>query len=725
MTHAYFRYSEKFFTKGTKNGNSGAIAKASYRAAEKLQDTTWQYKTINDRSNKEHIAYKCIHTPEGTPERLADRQTLWNEVMAVEKAKNSTYAREIELSFDNNMSLDECIQSLEKWIKENLTDRGYIADACIHWKDGNHHAHIMTPDRTYNAKKDQWDPKASKAYEVIYNDRSVICKTKAELDKLKQDLESQNVTYKEKQKKVRHDNMRDKAIFQHRRDSWAEYQNEILTSRGLPLVSSKNLESQGLQKGRKYLSRKSYEKYKKEKELKQTLGSEYTYPRENERIYIRHRKDDLEKLDKMIEELDVKIAEEKAADDLEEKLHSIAIKTLPDKIRWHKLDPDDVAEYGEYNLLISEAWMQRYNKYVEKAGMDEYKVTHPLDLCEHLAPGCEIKDIHTYYDKAEIIRPEPTIDRVQQTLYKCLPERVSLTKDEMKASAKDPSVTGEKVLNQWLKNYNKYAEKAGLDKMNDVSDLCMAIYDDGKVERCARRYALVYEKAKKRLRIEENTTPVKTVKPIQKTVPVTPKKPVPVQTQTHSKAGQVIAAGIEDIGGRSGGQAVSEQTIDDMTSGMSRMAAVIIRALADLLKQIIENSKKEIRKNPSKISAPIKDVVKKEEPKKEPVKVSKEEKVKEQPKKYVIKNPTASEILDIRLDCAIDVDDRLVLESLKSLLKSMTKSQIKIFDNKILESKKILTFAEMKDIAVEIITASGSGGKNKDKNKDQSVDLER
>lgn len=680
MNHTYFRYSEKFFTKGTKNGNSGAIAKASYRAAEKLQDTTWQYKTINDRSNKEHIAYKCIHTPEGTPERLVDRETLWNEVMAVEKAKNSTYAREIELSFDNNMTLDECTQSLEKWIKENLTDRGYIADACIHWKDGNHHAHIMTPDRTYNIEKDQWDPKASKAYEVIYNNESVICRTKAELDKLKQDLESQNVTYKEKQKKVRHDNMRDKSIFQHRRDSWAEYQNEILSERGLPLVSSKNLESQGLQKGRKYLSRKSYEKYKKEKELKQTLGSEYTYPRENERIYIRHRKDDLEKLDKMIEELDVKIAEEKAADDLEEKLHSIAIKTLPDKVRWRKLDPDDIAEYSEYNLLVSEAWVQRYNRYLEKAGMSEYKATDPLDLCDRLAPDCNIQNLHTYYDKAEIIRPEATIDRTQAALYKCLPETVRLTKDEMKASAQNPAVTGEKVLNQWLRSYNAYAEKAGLDKMNDVSDLCRAIYDDGKVERCARRYALVYEKAEKRLRIEENKAPVK---PIQKAVthtsaPVPVQKSIPpVQTQSRSQIGETIAAGIESLGARTGGKGVSEQTIDDMTKGYSKLIAALVRALSAVIKQ----ASKEIRKDPSKFKEPVKNLKQIEEPK--APERPKESKAKEQKKpKQVEKSP--------QKPIEMDMNERLKnaqkraqaqKKAVKKIAKKVTKSKtIDMFD---------------------------------------------
>lgn len=569
----HFRHSEKFLRVG--GFWSSALDAASYRSTDALYDE--HSKTTYARDNNVGICkYTRIYLPEGTPTAYEDRQYLWNQAMKAEEKKDGTYksraqyAHEIELSLSNKLTYEQALKVCDEY-GQRLASQGMIADLSLHWKDENHHVHIMVPTR------------------AIDMGTGLFSKTKTR-------------KVKDQNGKPRCESLTpwfDAEHLQERRHWTAEIQNQYLEKEDQ--ISEKSFKDQGIDRTPKpsllHSDWEALQAYKKDPKTPVHVIQKEKF---QQRVYM-------DKIDEMQEKIDT-IAEE---NELETRLHDIAIKTLPDKVKWHSLDPDDVAEYGEYGLLVSEVWMKRYNKYLEKAGMSEYKVTHPLDLCEHLAPGCEIKDIHTYYDKAEIIRPEPTIDRVQQALYKTLPETVRLTKDEMKASAQNPSVTGEKVLNQWLRSYNAYAEKAGMEKLQDVSDLCRAIYDDGKVERCARRYALVYEKAGKHLRIEENKNPVK---PIQKTVTHTPvpvpvkKTAPPVQTQSRSQIGETIAAGIESLGARTGGKGVSEQTIDDMTKGYSKLIAALVRALSAVLKQ----ASKEIRKKPQSIREPIKTVVKKE-----------------------------------------------------------------------------------------------------------------
>src|SRR3546814_8864222 len=77
------------------NGSS-AVASAAYRAAERLHDD--RLGRDHDFSNKAGVVHSEILAPEGAPERLNDRATLWNEVEAGEKRKDAQLAREVEFS---------------------------------------------------------------------------------------------------------------------------------------------------------------------------------------------------------------------------------------------------------------------------------------------------------------------------------------------------------------------------------------------------------------------------------------------------------------------------------------------------------------------------------------------------------------------------------------------------------------------------------------------------
>jgi hypothetical protein len=71
-------------------------------------------------------------------------------------------AREIELALQTEFDLQENIELLREYIKENFVDKGMIADFALHNNDGNPHAHIMlttrhvTPDG-FGGKNRDWD----------------------------------------------------------------------------------------------------------------------------------------------------------------------------------------------------------------------------------------------------------------------------------------------------------------------------------------------------------------------------------------------------------------------------------------------------------------------------------------------------------------------------------------------------------------------------------------
>src|SRR3546814_6287417 len=70
---AIYHFSAKVISRA--NGSS-AVASAAYRAAERLHDD--RLGRDHDFSNKAGVVHSEILAPEGAPERLNDRATLWN-----------------------------------------------------------------------------------------------------------------------------------------------------------------------------------------------------------------------------------------------------------------------------------------------------------------------------------------------------------------------------------------------------------------------------------------------------------------------------------------------------------------------------------------------------------------------------------------------------------------------------------------------------------------------
>ena len=140
---AIYHFSAKVISRA--NGSS-AVASAAYRAAERLHDD--RLGRDHDFSNKAGVVHSEILLPEGMPERLNDRATLWNEVEAGEKRKDAQLAREVEFSIPRELDQKEGVRLAREFVEKQFVERGMVADLNVHWdmgKDGQPkpHAHVM------------------------------------------------------------------------------------------------------------------------------------------------------------------------------------------------------------------------------------------------------------------------------------------------------------------------------------------------------------------------------------------------------------------------------------------------------------------------------------------------------------------------------------------------------------------------------------------------------
>lgn len=140
---AIYHFSAKVVSRA--NGSS-AVASAAYRSASELHDD--RLGRDHDFSNKAGVIHSEVMLPEGAPERLNDRATLWNEVEAGEKRKDAQLAREVEFSIPREMNEKQGVQLARDFVQTQFVDRGMVADLNVHWdkaKDGSPkpHAHVM------------------------------------------------------------------------------------------------------------------------------------------------------------------------------------------------------------------------------------------------------------------------------------------------------------------------------------------------------------------------------------------------------------------------------------------------------------------------------------------------------------------------------------------------------------------------------------------------------
>ncbi|MBR1741314.1 MAG: MobA/MobL family protein, partial [Lachnospiraceae bacterium] len=110
-----------------------AIAAAAYRSGEKLYDR--YYGEMQDYTRKGGVILSEIMLPDYAPERLSDRETLWYEVEKHENRKDAQLAYSFDFALQNELTMEETIESARQFISENFVAKGMICDIAIHDPD--------------------------------------------------------------------------------------------------------------------------------------------------------------------------------------------------------------------------------------------------------------------------------------------------------------------------------------------------------------------------------------------------------------------------------------------------------------------------------------------------------------------------------------------------------------------------------------------------------------
>jgi Ti-type conjugative transfer relaxase TraA len=140
---AIYHLSVKVISRAT---GASAVASAAYRSASRLHDE--RLDRDHDFTNKSGVVHSEIMAPDGAPEQLSDRATLWNTVEAGEKRKDAQLSREVEFAIPREMDQAQGIALARDFVQREMVDRGMVADLNVHWDIGpdglaKPHAHVM------------------------------------------------------------------------------------------------------------------------------------------------------------------------------------------------------------------------------------------------------------------------------------------------------------------------------------------------------------------------------------------------------------------------------------------------------------------------------------------------------------------------------------------------------------------------------------------------------
>ena len=110
-----------------------------------------------------------ILLPPHAPERLKDRETLWNEVERIEQHPKAQLAYSFDIALQNEFSTEENRQLVRQFLLDEFVSRGMIVDYAIHEKDAgeagiqNPHFHVLCPIRPLNPDG-SWGNKQRREY---------------------------------------------------------------------------------------------------------------------------------------------------------------------------------------------------------------------------------------------------------------------------------------------------------------------------------------------------------------------------------------------------------------------------------------------------------------------------------------------------------------------------------------------------------------------------------
>ena len=160
----------------SRNKGRSAVAASAYISASRLENT-WDG-TSHDYTRKRHVVYAEVMLPAHAPPEYADRSVLWNSVEWNEKKRDAQLARTLELALPAELTHDQNIALIRKFVQEAFVDKGMCADVAFHDKgDGNPHVHIMLTMRAIQ-EDGRWAPKSRLVYKLDADGNRIPAKQK-------------------------------------------------------------------------------------------------------------------------------------------------------------------------------------------------------------------------------------------------------------------------------------------------------------------------------------------------------------------------------------------------------------------------------------------------------------------------------------------------------------------------------------------------------------------
>ena len=112
---ALYHFSVKQVSRGK---GQTVVNSAAYISGQKLYND--YYGQVHDYTRKSGVMFTEILKPDYVPERLSDRETLWNEVERAEKGKRAQLAYSFDIALQNELTLEENIQLISLDILKNI-----------------------------------------------------------------------------------------------------------------------------------------------------------------------------------------------------------------------------------------------------------------------------------------------------------------------------------------------------------------------------------------------------------------------------------------------------------------------------------------------------------------------------------------------------------------------------------------------------------------------------
>lgn len=218
-----------------------AVAAAAYRSGERLFDVSQGRWFEFDKPDVIHTEI-MIPVNQEVPAWVQDRQALWNMVEKAEKRVDAQLAREVEITLPRELSKDQQVGLVRRFVGDQFVSQGMVADIAIHRPmaaDGleQPHAHILLTLR----RLDAGSPSGfSPTKERDWNEREDIARAAAEARKRFNNtgLPEDHAAW-EAAEAVRNVNIW--------RARWADYANAALADAGSEArIDHRTLEKQGI-----------------------------------------------------------------------------------------------------------------------------------------------------------------------------------------------------------------------------------------------------------------------------------------------------------------------------------------------------------------------------------------------------------------------------------------------------------------------------------------------